>query len=150
MKISKVLSKYTVVAIIWFFALINLPAVGFACDCWPVSNANDAIKSSTQIFEAEVIQMKRFPIEKLGKDYKEFAVKMRIIKVWKGPIDDYIIVRTPAEKENCGFKFEIQKSYIVYALGGPIPLVTRCSRTAESDSVNAVNDRKYLGEGEIP
>ena len=102
------------------------------------------------MFEGEVLQIKRFSVEKLGKDYKEFAVKMRIVNVWKGPVEDYVIVRTAADENDCGFKFENGSSYVVYAIGGPIPHVTKCTRTSESNSTTAENDKKFLGPGEQP
>lgn len=120
------------------------------CDCWPVSSTAEAVKGATQVFEAEILQLKRFAIEKIGKDYKEFAVRLRIVRVWKGPVSDYLIVRTPAEKSNCGVKFEPGQTWVIYTIGGPIPLVTKCSRSSLSTSATAENDKEFLGPGQEP
>jgi hypothetical protein len=135
------LSKF----LINIFLVLTMVENLLACDCWPVASAHEALKSSTLVFEGEVVQLQRFGLDTLKAEYKEFAVKLRKIKVWKGSSDDYYIVRTPAEKSDCGFEFKMGESYVVYAVGSPIPLVTKCSRTAPSNSQGAKSDTIQLG-----
>lgn len=121
-----------------------------SCDCWPVSSTAEAVKGATLVFTGEVLQLKRFSLEPLGKDYKEFAVKMRVVRMWKGDIKNFIIIRTPAETKHCGIKFEPGQNWLIYAIGGPIPQVIKCSRTSLVNSITAQNDVKILGTGTVP
>ncbi|NLF24973.1 MAG: hypothetical protein GX589_04855 [Deltaproteobacteria bacterium] len=117
------------------------------CDCLPEAAARSAKTSSTLVFSGEVVGKEQLSIPQLGSNYKEYLVKFRVLRYWKGEPTRNLTVRTAIGKDNCGYPFETGKTYLVYAVGGELPAVTSCSRTALLSENQAQEDILRLGAG---
>jgi hypothetical protein len=119
-----------------------------ACDCVPTASADDARKSATLVFRGEVVSKEAVRLPQLRPDYKEYLVKFRVQRYWKGAPTRETIIRTPVSKErDCGYPFEAGKTYLVYAVESAIPQVTCCTRTALIDDVQVQGDLALLKKG---
>ena len=118
------------------------------CECQPVASVLDSKNSATHVFVGEVLDVilgTNFNVE----SEKEFLVKTRIKRFWKGNFQEEITIRTPQKKEACGLQFAIGQQYLIYGIGEASPLTTSCSRTVQIDNENAKNDLKHLGEAQF-
>jgi hypothetical protein len=133
-----------------FFCLV--PSLTFAeqCDCIPLPNSVNAMSNSVNVMRVTVEEKERIPIPAISEDYKEFRVKVRVLKYWKGNAKHYMTLRVPANEVDCTTTLEPGKSYLVYTLGGEMPLLTKCSRILDADSPRAADDILRLGSGQFP
>ena len=121
-----------------------------ACSCeLPQANSTlkrqvrTAYKSSLAVFVGRVID-----VVSLSETHS-VIVKMRVDRSWKGNLQNEVTLATGQGGGDCGYKFEVGQSYLVYAYG---PDVTRlstniCQRTAAL--TDAAADIKLLGNGKL-
>jgi hypothetical protein len=120
-----------------------------ACTCeLPFGNltlkqqVKKAKKQSQAVFVGEVIQIIQKP-ESYG-----VSVKFRVGNVWKGKLSKEVTIFTGLGGGDCGYRFEVGESYLVYASGSNEHLSTNiCQRTAPR---SANGDMKLLGKGKLP
>jgi hypothetical protein len=75
-------------------------------------------------------------------------VRFRVESVWKGKAFQEVTIFTGQGGGDCGYRFEVGESYLVYAYGSNENLSTNiCQRTAPR---SADGDMKLLGKGKIP
>lgn len=103
-----------------------------------------SLKNTEAVFSGEVIN-----IEKAS----EFALKItiRIEDVWKGDLPEVTTLITGIGKGDCGFSFETERTYLIYANGNLKKnslTVGICSRT--NVLAQASEDLKVLGKGKLP
>lgn len=132
------------------FASAAFPRTAAACDCIPTSASSEGLKTSTLVFAGTVLEKTRVSIPQVHEDYKEFRIKFHVKRYWKGDPAKVIELRTPASPKGCGFDFRKGQSYLVYAVGEFVPLVTTCTRTILLSSSRSENDQLYLGEAKYP
>jgi hypothetical protein len=112
----------------------------YACSCMAPGSAADALAQADAVFSGRVQS-----IETPG-GYESLRVQIEIDKVWKGPVQAVIEVRTGRDSAGCGFTFEQGKSYLVYAYESEGSHVTNlCSRSNLLDQ--ASEDTAALGAG---
>src|SRR5688572_10871 len=103
----------------------------FACSCLfsdkPLNvQVKEAFNDSTAIFSGEVISITP------TSEY-EVAVKIKVEKSWKGKFSKEVTITTAKDSAMCGYRFEADKKYLVYAYGAKADLsTTNCSRTTLS------------------
>lgn len=131
-------------------ALLMFSNAAWACNCLPQSAAQEALKGSSYVMVAEVLEKTRITLSEIAPDYREFKVKVRVRHYWKGSPKRFMLIRTPEGVEECGAQLEVGKRYLIYAVGTAMPLVTSCSRTIEADSSQAHLDERQLGPAVIP
>lgn len=120
-----------------------------ACTCdLPLLNltlkqqVRKAQKRSQALFVGKVIQVLQ-ETEAYG-----VSVKFRVEKVWKGKLSQQVTIFTGNGGGDCGYRFEIGESYLVYASGSNERLSTNiCQRTAPRSEDG---DMKLLGKGKSP
>jgi hypothetical protein len=136
------------ILILLTFTCINSVLAEPKCNCVPVASAVAAKESSTHVYIGEVLKVTLSKTQTQGIDNNEknFVVKTRVVKYWKGNFEEEITIRTSKEKSACGFPFRKDKYYLIYAIGAKHPKVTSCSRTSELNSTNAYSDLKVLGD----
>lgn len=137
-------------ALIILGTLLCSVATAYACDCLPVASTVEAVRNSTYVFAGTILEKRRFTVSDIAKDYKEFEVKIRVMRYWKGEPGKVITIRPPAESSECGFDFVQGENYIVYATGTKYPEVSACSRTVSVKSNQGQSDMKLLGDPEFP
>ncbi|MEX0787990.1 MAG: LPXTG cell wall anchor domain-containing protein [Anaerolineales bacterium] len=112
----------------------------YACSCVAPGSPTAALTEADAVFSGRVLS-----IETPG-GYESLRVQMDVDKVWKGPVQAVIEVRTGRDSAGCGFTFEQGKSYLVYAYESEGSLVaTLCSRSNLLDQ--AAEDTAALGAG---
>jgi hypothetical protein len=101
-----------------------------------------AQKHSQAVFLGNVIQILQKP-ESYG-----VLVRFRVENAWKGKLTQEVTVFTGHGGGDCGYRFEVGESYLVYAYGSNERLSTNiCQRTAPRSEGG---DIKLLGKGKIP
>lgn len=117
-----------------------VPSRASACSCM-AQTVEEAVASSAAIFEARVVS----EVDEGGTMVVTFAVT----QAWGGVDHETISVRTARDSAACGFDFQVDETYLVYANGEADALtVSLCSRTARL--LDAAADRAALGSGVIP
>ncbi len=111
-----------------------------ACSC---ANTGDtgkdkAIVDSPIIFQGKVISIQ----SSWSSPADDHKVKFQVLRVWKGVETNEIIIETPSEPSACGYSFQEDSTYVVYAHGNPL-FTNTCSMMA----VDEERVRKVLGEG---
>jgi hypothetical protein len=123
------------------FAFVFVFAVSatniFACSCsLPKGNKSieqqvkEAFKNSTVVFSGEVLEVIKKP------DNFFVTVRFKLEKTWSNKdLRKDIIVSTGQGSGDCGYPFEVGKSYLVYAYGETNSLKTNiCYRTTFIES----------------
>ena len=118
-----------------------------ACNCdLPLRNltlkqqVKKAQKQSQAVFVGKVLQVKP---EGFG-----VSVRFRVENVWKGKLFREVTIFTGQGGGDCGYRFEVGESYLVYASGSNEILNTNiCQRTAPQSEGG---DMKLLGKGKTP
>jgi hypothetical protein len=99
------------------------PGVGYPCTCLTPS-FEEQWETATAVFRAKVIQIER-------NEEKELRIGMSVVKNWKGPTDKTIVVFSAENSAMCGYPFETDKEYLVFATGKEMLQVSLCSRTKQ-------------------
>jgi MYXO-CTERM domain-containing protein len=123
-------------------------ASAHACKCRPLS-VDEAKADASAIFEGRVTKLAdEAPAE--GRPPAGKLVTLALVRTWKGlENEETITVRTSESSASCGYAFELNKSYLVYAQGTPDALsVSSCSRTRPMAETN--EDLAALGAGITP
>ena len=113
-----------VFAAVWFYA----PSPCLGCNCLPLGSALEQLERQDAVFSGSVIEIIMVEDELL-------SIKFDVIDVWKGVEGKEITVYTGSHDGICGYNFQMNKDYLVYAnwnneakrLG--IIGVSLCSRT---------------------
>jgi hypothetical protein len=118
-----------------------------ACKCRPLS-VEEAKGEAIAIFEGRVTKLADAPASEGHGPGK--VVTLALVRTWKGlESEETVTLRTSESSASCGFPFELEKSYLVYAHGAPEALlVTTCSRTRPM--ADAGEDLGALGAGITP
>ena len=103
--------------------IASLSEFAFSCLCEEQTIEN-ALKNSSAVFTGKVLSIGA----QYGHDFK--LVEFHVWRVWKGPKIDRIEVKTPSKKDDCGYPFEKNEEYLVYATGTTVLNVSVCYRTA--------------------
>jgi hypothetical protein len=132
-------------------ALIQLyPAAARACSCLAQSPA-EAFEQAVSVFEGHVLEIKPVPAtpETSGQTLPQLAVRLSVVRSWKGMEQEQIVLTTGTDSAACGFAFAVDQDYLVYASSGPSGLTASlCSRTALI--ADATEDIGVLGMGATP
>jgi hypothetical protein len=122
-------------------------APALACKCMPQSAA-DSLAQAVAVFEGEVVELREPGPEKTGPAAQR-AVKLAVVRAWKGVEGEAVDVLTPSDGAACGYTFVQGRSYLVYASADSDGLrVVSCSRTRPISEAN--EDLVLLGMGATP
>jgi len=112
--------------------LISVKSVA-ACSCIKpdpsktlTQQVSEAYKNSKAVFSANVLSLKE------DSEKGEIRVKLRLIKPWKGKLGKTLTLVTGLGGGDCGYFFEVGKTYLIYAYRDEDKRLTTniCSRTA--------------------
>jgi hypothetical protein len=124
-----------------------LPARAAACKCAAPAAVSEAVQAAAAVFEGRVTKL-----TPLGTS--DLVVDVSVVRTWKGADAEHILLRTRQDSAACGFPFEPNESYLIYATEGPpeanLPglQVLHCGRTARLTDAQA--DLAELGIGVVP
>ncbi|TCP70668.1 hypothetical protein [Baia soyae] len=115
-----------------------------ACSCVPSGDPIKEADKSSAVFVGKVV--------KLEGDANQQIATLHVSKRWKGDLDPELTVYTALSGAACGFDFEMEKEYLVYATKENGHLTTTiCSRTkllseAQAD-LDVLNKRMWMMDG---
>jgi hypothetical protein len=115
-----------------------------ACSCLPPPAPKVALEKAAAVFVGKVITIEE-------KDGRRKEVKILVSKFWKGVTGDSVVVTTAIVSAACGFPFEMNKEYLVYASSIEVQKhlnTSLCTRTKKLEA--AGEDLAELGEGSTP
>jgi hypothetical protein len=138
--------------VLWLIALTVLlaliPQQVYACSCVPAGPPADELARSSAVFSGKV-SSKHVPLFVLQPSIDPVQVTFNVSRVWKGPAFQTLVVHTGVDGGSCGYGFQDDQEYLVYAFGEEGHLrVSLCSLT--KPLANAAEDLSALGEGMIP
>jgi hypothetical protein len=129
------------------FVLMAAPRAR-ACKCAEPPPAIEAASNAAAVFEGRVTE-----VQPVGS--ADFVVSLEVVRAWKGAKSlEHVQVRTRNDTAACGFPFEKDESYLVYAEAVPkerdLPAlsVLHCGRTRVITEADA--DIAQLGMGATP
>ncbi|MFH1433116.1 MAG: hypothetical protein ABIG84_07930 [archaeon] len=128
--------------------LINASSV-FACSCVDPYPPQESLEISTAVFAGKVISIDYLPAGIIISGADPVKITFEVSRVWKGPEYKNLIITTVRSSATCGYTFELETEYLVYADGKENDLTTTiCSRT--KPITGAKEDLEQLGEGNAP
>jgi hypothetical protein len=128
--------------------LSDSPAPVFACSCAPPPPPAEALAQATAVFAGTVTNID-VPGGAVISTADPIAVTFQVETVWKGPVEPTLLVTTARDSASCGYHFDLNQSYLVYAYGSERNLETNlCSRTTRLSPI--LEDLAVLGEGTAP
>lgn len=124
---------------------IFVPAA-LACRCAPPPPPAQALQQSGAVFLGKVTAVEGDPADRLK------TVTLSVEKWWKGGDAAQVKVTTSNSPASCGFRFEKDGRYLVYAFvgDGGVLNVNSCSRTTDAKTAHAAGDFQALGDGVAP
>lgn len=118
-------------------------APAYACSCAAPPSALEALAQASAVFTGRVVGIDT------PAGYEPLRVDFEVETVWKGPVEAQVEIRTARDSAACGFAFEKNASYLVYAYEADGDLHTNlCSRSAPLGQ--AGEDMAALGPGTAP
>lgn len=122
-------------------ALAAAPAA-FACSCAPPPPPQEARDQAAAVLAGKVLEITTET--QPGLPVGRRTVRLQVEKIWKGAACGEMTVTTGLGDADCGFSFEVGKSYLIYAFQENGGLATNiCTRTAPLDQ--AAEDLAALG-----
>jgi hypothetical protein len=127
-----------------------LPRPAYACSCMPPGTPLETLAAATAVFAGEVLGIEApGPVNGVISSADPVKITFQVQTVWKGPVQTVLTLTTPRDDASCGYRFEIGRSYLVYAFGHESDLETHlCTRNAPF--AEAAGDLSALGAGDIP
>lgn len=143
--------KGVLVLLLLFLIIISLfPRQALACSCAQPESVKGELNRKTAVFSGKVVELvddNKFSYIKSSADPIE--VLFEVNESWKGTNTSQVIVKTARSGASCGYEFELNKEYLVYAYGEIDQLETGfCERTALLST--AGDDLAILGQGKEP
>ena len=109
----------------------------YPCSCLEPPPPEDAYLDADVVFSGEVINIV------LDDSGYYLAVTFQLVHLWKGEVSNNTIIFTDAESSMCGYDFQINHEYLVYAYSYDWGLYTNnCTRTNLIE--NALEDLEFL------
>ncbi|HIW34531.1 MAG TPA: hypothetical protein IAA29_17285 [Candidatus Paenibacillus intestinavium] len=130
---------------------IYTPSNVYACSCAQPLTVEEELDRSEAVFTGRVLEVKE--IKNLN-GYLTKSALFEVSEIWKGGSESQIIIHTGGGGGDCGYHFEEDKEYLVYAnlsdmYGDKEQLVSiMCDRT--NILAQAHDDLAILGEGKVP
>src|SRR5688572_2899652 len=85
---------------------ILFPVLCLACTC-ALPTFEQQMKAATAVFTGKVLTTRH--------NGEQLEVKLQMIRTWKGPSGATILVETAENSAACGYSFEPDRVYLVYA-----------------------------------
>lgn len=125
-------------------AVLALPAPPvLACSCPPPPPPKEAMEKSTAVFSGKVLKVE------VDEAKHQRTVTIEVERAWKGMDRKTVVITTGSNDGICGYNFQKDRSYLVYADGEDGKLSTNiCTRTKGIEQ--AKMDIEALGEGRKP
>ncbi len=121
------------------------PPAAYACSCAPPDAPLVALQAAAAVFAGKVLAVE----EPVGAGMDVPRATFDVATVWKGPREDRISIAAAPDAPLCGYTFEREHAYLVYAYSTDEGLATTiCHRTRPLTDAQA--DLAALGAGVVP
>jgi hypothetical protein len=142
------MKKIILVLMLGFFPVLFAQST-YACSCAAAPTPRQALREAKAVFIGEVISTEVFDVKDEFGTQQVIRVRFAVSRFWKGVEGAEIIVHTSGHEMSCGFHFEKEKKYLVYAYPDHWKLGVLetgiCSRTREL--AQAAKDLRVIGQG---
>ena len=134
--------------------LLVHPDLIYACKCATPGPPSEELSRSDLVFSGRVVSIAGLDgsdgaasdPDPEAPDFVVYSIEFDVETVWKGAVRETMYLTTNRDSASCGFTFQEDASYVVYAQDDL--LVNRCSRTRLLSE--ATQDVAELGEGSAP
>jgi hypothetical protein len=125
-----ILLQVFVLTAVSIIGLMIVPGSIHACSCAESPSANAELQSHTAVFSGKVLSVKE-PSKLLNWSSADpIKVTFEVYRVWKGEVGNKVSIQTAMHEASCGFDFDENQEYLVYAHGDMADLkASLCSRT---------------------
>jgi hypothetical protein len=140
--------KMFAIAAIAAVAALTAPEPVWTCSCTPPPPPAQALAASAAVFSAKVVKIEDEPAPSSLR-----RITLKVDRWWKGGESETIVVTTQKSGATCGFGFQPDTNYLVYAYaekGRKDFSVSLCSRTRTLAQADQSGDLKDLGDGKAP
>lgn len=146
---NKFITSIILALLIMGIPLISSPSTAYACSCAPPPSVEEELERKTAVFSGKVIEISGPNNKILRSSADPVAVLLEVDTIWKGINASQVMISTAESSASCGFNFDLNTEYLVYAYGEEDDLQTGlCERTTLLSS--ASDDLSILGEGKTP
>lgn len=122
-----------------------LPSTARACSCALSGTPEQEREQSASVFAGRVSEIAGPNRDGVGSTGDSVRVTFEVSDVWKGPPVSPITLETAASSASCGYEFQPDVEYLVYAREVDGELIgSLCSRTTPLERAGA--DMEALGE----
>lgn len=137
-------------AIAFTFLLNYSTPAAYACSCAIPGTPTEEMARSGAVFTGKVIEIvDRNKNGFIQSSADPVEAVITVDQIWKGIEESQVVVVTERDSASCGFEFEVNLEYIIYASkDGDQLRASLCSRTALLS--DASDDLIELGDGEKP
>lgn len=129
--------KFVIIFAVLQFLLVNL---AFACSCMMPESPQVEFSKFDAVFIGQVINIE--PAEKYG-----YSVKLKVLKRYKGSLDEFVTLHTGSGGGDCGYPFEENEEYFVYAYaysdGFGVSICSRTKKLSEAQEDKEALDAVY-------
>ena len=132
----KVLKGWCIGAFLVVMSIVVAPST-YACSCLPPEPPQQALQDADAVFAGRVLRIESLPDHNV-------RVVLEVEEQWKGNLGSRVELMTANNSAACGFNFDREKRYVVYARRYENSQHTGlCDRTAQLES--AQEDLEYFG-----
>lgn len=147
MSLTKKIESVVSLTLLLLSSFVVDTRVASACSCIEPGSPLDALADAQAVFVGTVIE-----IDKTDGAIISLAdpveVTFSVSQSWKGPLNDRLVITTSRDSASCGFEFDEDVTYLVYAYEEGDDFVTGlCTRTTSFAAAGA--DLAALGEGTL-
>jgi hypothetical protein len=115
-----------------------------ACSCTPPGSPRAELEHADAVFTGRVVAVEA---EDEESGFRRLAVRFALDAAWKGvPAGDEVTVKTAEQSAACGYSFEPEEEYLVYAYASDAGGLTTGLCTRNAPLSQADEDLAALGE----
>lgn len=115
-----------------------------ACSCTPPGSPRAELEHADAVFAGRVVAVEA---EDEESGFRRLAVRFALDAAWKGvPAGDEVTVKTAEQSAACGYSFEPEEEYLVYAYASEAGGLTTGLCTRNAPLAQADEDLAALGE----
>ncbi len=123
------------------------PRAAHACTCEP-TDPQTRYTTADAVFEGRVRAIARLGDPEVGP--ARLAVTFEVVQTWKAADAEQVVVTTPSDEAACGVRFEVGRSWLVYAASDATGALSTGSCSGTQTREEADENVAALGAGVTP
>ncbi|MCU6793924.1 hypothetical protein OB236_17615 [Paenibacillus sp. WQ 127069] len=133
-----------------FATFIAVPQPSQACSCAKKPSVQEELQRKTAIFAGKVVKLSEPHTGFFSSSADPVTVTFAVSNVWKGEVRAELNVNTPISGSSCGYSFEMNREYLVYASSDGTGKQTTMLCDGTKPLSGSADDLAVLGAGEKP